>query len=557
MSNWSDDSKWNNSWSSTREIGQGGQGTTKYVTHNNKNKEGCLKVLSRQGDQERRLRFFREATAYDTCQHPLIPRLISSNAHLHDNLEHKLFIVTEYIPGPTLSEYIDKNGPICLEQAIIITIKLLDILDHLHEHDWIHRDIKPDNIILKNEQPHEPVLLDFGLCHKFKEELTQLTEYNDELGNRFLRLPDLSIGSLNKRDTRTDLTFAGGIFLYVLTGLFPATLSDTQGKMPHQREEFKTKLSERIPPNATQKVLKIFDSCFSTLISDRVPTAAILQNELQQIISHQETETVSDLTDLEYILEHSRRASSKQSIETNEHCKKVHQILKDTLKSLLSELGNQFKPWNRDPLQLRSTISTITGCTTNDNNEIRFTPKWSIEHKGSEIVISSTSGYAYRLDAKNQNIDKDLNTSLRSHFLSHIRELIDHPYRQVTYRGFFKGHTFHSIQAALKEASKTNKLIFLVVFDEKHQSFSELDHALGYFMEYENNKNIVHENFITAITPLSESKDICKSEHLETVRWHLIDKNGHCLSQDDVYANPKEGARTLLDLVNIQNSKTT
>ena len=69
-----------------------------------------LKILSRQGDTERRARFFREASAYATVDHDGIPRLVESNAHHHQDLAYKVYLITEFIEGPTLTKYVDDNG---------------------------------------------------------------------------------------------------------------------------------------------------------------------------------------------------------------------------------------------------------------------------------------------------------------------------------------------------------------------------------------------------------------------------------------------------------------
>lgn len=77
---WVDEKNWELAWIGHEQLGQGGQGVTRRVEHKETGTIGCVKLLSKQKDAERRLRFFREATAHDTCVHPLIPRLLA--AHL-------------------------------------------------------------------------------------------------------------------------------------------------------------------------------------------------------------------------------------------------------------------------------------------------------------------------------------------------------------------------------------------------------------------------------------------------------------------------------------------
>ena len=101
----------------------------------------------------------------------------------------------------------------------------------------MHRDVKPDNIILADDDPGRPVLLDFGLSFRKGSDIDFETEHGQEVGNRFLRLAELSAGSFLKHDERSDLSFAAGILFYLLTGEPPYILQDANGRLPHQRDE--------------------------------------------------------------------------------------------------------------------------------------------------------------------------------------------------------------------------------------------------------------------------------------------------------------------------------
>jgi serine/threonine-protein kinase len=145
---WVDEIKWNMTWSGHEEVGQGGQGVARRVTQKETETVGCLKLLSKQRDAERRLRFAREATAYDTCRHPLIPGPLASNAHNHADSDCKLFIMTEFIPRPTLIKRIEERALLGWEDGVDLVSELLMAVLDIHGNQLIHRDIKPDNIIL-------------------------------------------------------------------------------------------------------------------------------------------------------------------------------------------------------------------------------------------------------------------------------------------------------------------------------------------------------------------------------------------------------------------------
>ena len=90
--------------------------------------------------------------------------------------------------------------------------------------------------------------------------------------------------------------------------------------------------------------------------------------------------------------------------------------------------------------------------------------------------------------------------------------------------------------------------VFVVVYDDKHRLLSKLDYTLGYFMEYEATKTLVHERFVVAVIPVSDGKHLVPAGALEVARWFLLDKEGEILDQRDVDANPDEGLKAITSL---------
>ena len=77
-----------------------------------------------------------------------------------------------------------------------------------------HRDIKPDNIILRSGICASPVLIDFGLTFNVHDEEEDLTPDWQQVGNKFLSLPEHAMFSQNKRDLRSDLTSCVGLLYF-------------------------------------------------------------------------------------------------------------------------------------------------------------------------------------------------------------------------------------------------------------------------------------------------------------------------------------------------------
>lgn len=189
---------WKESWVNVSTVdSSGSQADSKVVVR--KNEDGSrryfLKILRRQDDEERRKRMHREVGAYETLSHPRLPRLVESNSQHFDDSEYKLYLVTEYVEGPNLSEFVLDKGPLVAEQAIALTLAALEVVNYCHDEECVHRDIKPDNIVLRDGNPESPMLVDFGLSFNTSQQLDLSTELDQELGNRFLRLPELQIDS--------------------------------------------------------------------------------------------------------------------------------------------------------------------------------------------------------------------------------------------------------------------------------------------------------------------------------------------------------------------------
>ncbi len=253
-------------WEKVKNHENGGQSRTYLVRQKNfpNSPTYVLKELSRQKDLDRRKRMYREYAILRTLESPQIPKVIDSNADKFDELEEKLYIVMEHIDGITLETAIQEKIVTCLEDNIYIFHQLLETLEICHNNNVIHRDIKPDNIILRNKSPRNIVLLDFGQSFNEASANESITPDSEIMGNRFLSLPEFSIHSGTKNDKRSDITMVLGVFFFSLTGIFPRVLIDHDGKLPHQRHTIQT---EKIRSHSL--IIRMFDMAFQPKINDR------------------------------------------------------------------------------------------------------------------------------------------------------------------------------------------------------------------------------------------------------------------------------------------------
>ena len=186
----------------------------------------------------------------------------------------------EFVDGSTLHDCITKHGLFNIEEAIVFCFKVLDVIEFCHGNGIVHRDIKPDNIILRSGNRLSPGLVDFGLSFNSEDESSQ-TPDSHIIGNRFLFLPDLGKYSEERNDIRSDITMIVGLLFYVLTGIEPGHLNDQNNAMPQQR---KLKIEDQNVIANLEKVSHIFDTGFQPNISHRFQHVSNLRKELELVL---------------------------------------------------------------------------------------------------------------------------------------------------------------------------------------------------------------------------------------------------------------------------------
>src|SRR5690606_16883133 len=116
-------------WTKDNRIGKGGQGLTYHSESIPKDgKSYALKLLKEQRNQERRDRMFVEVSALQILEHQNIPEYFDSNADEYKNNQVDLYLITEFIPGPTLQDFINEKGNLNFPKAIALTLHLTKIL---------------------------------------------------------------------------------------------------------------------------------------------------------------------------------------------------------------------------------------------------------------------------------------------------------------------------------------------------------------------------------------------------------------------------------------------
>jgi serine/threonine-protein kinase len=204
-------------------ISAGGMGSVYRGTHVMLDKVVAIKLIRKElvTSPDIAQRFQREARAASNLGHPNIAAVNDFG----QTADGTLYLVMEYIKGPSLRDVIQRSGPMAPERIIDILQPVAAALARAHRSHIIHRDLKPHNIMLDVDADgrETPKLLDFGIAKTFDDSASQLTMTGFALGTPQYMSPEQATGKAV--DGRTDIYSFGVVLYEMLVGEVP--FSDT------------------------------------------------------------------------------------------------------------------------------------------------------------------------------------------------------------------------------------------------------------------------------------------------------------------------------------------
>ena len=242
--------KINDRYEIIKTIGEGGMANV-YLAHDTiLDRKVAIKVLrgDLSNDEKFIRRFKREALSVSNLSHPNIVEVYDVGEE-----DGNYYIVMEYIEGKTLKQLLQKRGALTLTEVIDIMSQLTDGLAHAHEAYIIHRDIKPQNIMIEDNGRIK--ITDFGIAMALNS--TQLTQTNSVMGSVHYLPPEQANG---KGATVKSDIYSLGILMYeLLTGSVPFK-GDTAVEiaLKHMKEKIPSvrKQNPTIPQSVENIILK-------------------------------------------------------------------------------------------------------------------------------------------------------------------------------------------------------------------------------------------------------------------------------------------------------------
>ena len=220
-------------------------------------------------------RFKQEARSVAQLTHPnTVP------IHFVGEGEGLVFYVMPFIEGVTLADVMRAEGALDPERAITVALPVLEALDHAHRAGIVHRDIKPDNILIEAGSGR-PLLVDFGISKRVNE-TTPLAEPHDGVifGTPIYMSPEQALGQ-HDVDARTDIYAMGALLYHMIVGAPPftgETAHDIVAQHLTEPVRFPPERADAIPAWLTDVILR----AMAKQPDERFPSAATMLEPLRQ-----------------------------------------------------------------------------------------------------------------------------------------------------------------------------------------------------------------------------------------------------------------------------------
>jgi eukaryotic-like serine/threonine-protein kinase len=258
-------------------LGKGGMAVVYRAIHESLQREVALKELpkDRAANQESFARFKREAMAMAQFRHQHIVTLYD---FIEKNDSH--YMVMELVDGPTLHDLV-REGAFPPEVVAAIGLQLLLALEHAHFHKVVHRDLKPQNVMLSSWG--DTKLMDFGISQN--EDLARLTQTGMAVGTPNYMSPEQVGGETV--DARSDVYSLGIVLYELLSGKRPYAGAEA-GEVFSKVVLGKREPLRKVAPKAPRRLVSVIERCIRVKRSQRFADATAARKAFEDLLSQVE-----------------------------------------------------------------------------------------------------------------------------------------------------------------------------------------------------------------------------------------------------------------------------
>ena len=270
--------KINDRYEIIRSIGEGGMANVYLANDIILNRLVAVKILRGDLAEDEKFvkRFQREAIAASSLNHPNIVEVYDVGED-----DGKYFIVMEYVEGKTLKSLIKKRGALTLPEVVDIMLQLTSAIAHAHESYIIHRDIKPQNVIIMEDGRVK--VMDFGIAAQLNS--NELTQTNSVMGTVYYLPPEQASGT--SATVKSDIYSLGILMYELVVGKVPfkgdspvevaikhmktplPSITDAYPEIPQSIENVILKACAKNPLNRYATVKDMHDDLLTVLDKER------------------------------------------------------------------------------------------------------------------------------------------------------------------------------------------------------------------------------------------------------------------------------------------------
>ena len=263
------------------QIGAGGMSTVYRAFDTTLERRVAVKLMHREiaSDSDQLERFRREARSVAQLSHPHIVGVIDAGEE-----DGRPYIVFEYVEGETLKERIRRMGRLPIDEAIAYAIEIARALGAAHGQQIVHRDIKPQNVLVDEEGSAK--VTDFGIARSLEEE--GLTADGRVLGTTDYVSPEQALG--HDVDGQSDIYSLGVVLYEMLTGDVPFHgENQVSVAMKHVREDLPD--VQVLRPEVSARLAAVLDRMTDKDLAVRHPDAATLEADLEDALAAEAART--------------------------------------------------------------------------------------------------------------------------------------------------------------------------------------------------------------------------------------------------------------------------
>lgn len=331
-----------------RPLGHGALGRVYLAFDPKLGRRVAVKVLATHvEDASIRKRFHMEARAIATLKHPNIVQLYDYSSEDDTSF---LYLVMEYVNGTSLREILEERGPICEQTALCVGHELARALMYAHERHVVHRDIKPDNVILCDGRV---VLVDFGAIKIVRSNaelgVGETHDTTQALGTPGFMAPEQFLGK--DVDVRTDIFALGALLYNITTDNLPYHCLD-EGN-PDAMYRAVTRGAYRDPrdfqPLLTPEFSDLLGECLARRPNHRFQESSFVLEGISKLLeAHGITRVEEELIDFE---------KNPAATECLQQTRSVATLIRDLKAALIRDLQGALK--QRDSARTRYLLAQI------------------------------------------------------------------------------------------------------------------------------------------------------------------------------------------------------